>query len=134
MGLSDWIASKIFSEKTLDSLIEKLEPRIQGQLDVYAKQTVVTLLEDEEIARGLITYLDAIYGRYQKKFFGAIGGTQKGINATMQNLDINPLATIIDEDGNFNLRQALGFFLSGGLKKLGQATPAPTTAEYISKY
>lgn len=136
MGFFDWIGSKIISDKTLDSLIEKAldrgTPIIKERLHSYVKDEIQNVLEDEEIAAGLIQYTDAIYARYQKKFFGAIGGTQKGINATTEGL--NPLSQIVDEDGNFSLSRILGLAMSGGLKQLGANAPKQTTAEFISKY
>jgi hypothetical protein len=44
---------------------------------------------------------DAIYDRYTKKFWGSIGGMQKGLNFQMQGM--NPLENLFDKEGNFSL-------------------------------
>lgn len=118
MGLSDWIASKILSDKTLDSLIEKALPKIQDRLDTQLKESVIRLLEDEDIAYGVGVYADALYNRVSKKFFGAIGGTQKGLNYQTGQIQDDLLGDVF-QDGQINVMGILRLIMSGKLKQLG---------------
>lgn len=108
MSKLNWLERRIINERTVGYLTEKMADSL--------KEAFIKILEDEDIAYAITQYGDAVYDRYHKKFFGAIGGVQKSINANVQAL--NPLSDIFDEDGNPNLRGLLGLVLSGGLKGL----------------
>jgi hypothetical protein len=101
----DWLWDRILSPKRLDYLIDKLGDRAQD----LAKETAISLMEDEDIAQGLTMYGDALYDRYSRKFFGAIGGTQKGINYAIQGATEGSLPPIFDDEGNISLKQIVAY-------------------------
>lgn len=125
----------IFSDKTVAFLIEKAEPYLAEKMSELAKETILNTLEDEEIAGAVIQYGDALYDRYQKKFWGQIGGMQKGLNYAAEKA--NPLAEIIDSEGNISLANIIRGVLSGGFKSAaaGQSGLGPTgSRRKILKY
>lgn len=117
MGFSNWLWGRVFSDKNIGYLIEKTKPLLQAEIDGYLKDSMIKLLEDEDIAYGIGLYTDALYQRVSKKFFGAIGGTQKGLNA--QTGGATDLIGDLFPDGQFNLMGGLRLLLSGRLKGLG---------------
>ena len=118
MGFFDWIAKRIFSDKTLDYLGEKLEGRIQNRLDEIAYNTIAGVLSSEEVGTMVTDYGDALFNRYRQKFWASVGGVSKGINQTI--IPRDPLSEIVREDGGINLGGILRLAMSGGLKNLGQ--------------
>ena len=112
MSKLNWIERRIINDRTVGYLTEKIESTMA---DTF-KESFIKLLEDEDIAYALTQYGDALYDRYHKKFFGAIGGIQKGINASVE--DANPLSQVFNADGAPDLRSILGLLLSGGFKGL----------------
>lgn len=117
----NWLFKRLFSPERVGYLVKLAEPHIQEQIDLYAKDMVIGLLSDEEIASALNQYsktlVDTRYHEVMQKFGGFLGGTQKGINAQIgQQIDsINPLANIVDEEGNFSLTNIVKMFLGGKL-------------------
>jgi hypothetical protein len=118
MGLSSWLGKKIFSDENLGYLIEKTRPLIQSEIDRHLKESVLKLMEDEDIAYGVGLYTDALYKRVSKKFFGAIGGVQKGVNYQTGEIQDNILDNVF-QDGQINVMGILKLLLSGQLKGLG---------------
>ena len=81
---------------------EDLKPLVQG------------FLSDPEVQKGLMAFSDIFYDRYRTKFFGALGGLQKGINSATENE--NPYIDILDSKGQLSLKKIMPI-LVGGLTK-----------------
>ena len=65
------------------------------------KDSIMQTLQDEKLAGNIALYADTLVDRELKRFWGSVGGVQKGINfSTKQN---NPLTDLITEDGGINL-------------------------------
>ena len=72
------------------------------------KDSIKEILEDEEIAQGVVSYTDGIYNRYlgkSGKLWGTLGGVQKGVNYAIQGeVDkANPLTALLNEEEGFNI-------------------------------
>jgi hypothetical protein len=119
-----WLWKRIFSEKNLGFLYEQVRPLIVEDMTYLVKDTIQNVMEDEEVAEWVTKYGDGLYDRYSKKFWGTIGGLQKGLNFSMQ--QENPL-NILDEDGNLSLSGIIKGVISGKLGDLiGRRSEAST--------
>ena len=74
-----WITKRLFSRQNISKILEDNQDLVTD----YAKSTIHNVLEDEEVAEHLKQYGDALYNHYIRKFFGTLGGMQKGINYQM---------------------------------------------------
>lgn len=126
MGLFNWIGRRIFSDENLGYMLEKVRPMLQQEIDTHLKEAVIHLMEDEDIAYGVGQYADALYSRISQKFFGAIGGKQRGINNIVGNAQDDILGDIF-QDGQFNLMGVIRLLMSGKLKQLGSDRPRGLT-------
>jgi len=110
----NWIFKRLFTEERVGYLIKKNEVVISEVM----KNSIIDILEDEEIALGIVQYTDQIYNRYMGKsgkLWGTLSGAQKGLNA----MDItpgsgNPLVGILKGEETFSIsgifkQIALGF-------------------------
>ena len=112
----EWLIKRVFSEKNVGYLMEKATPFMREAIKTEAKQAIIGVLEDPEIAEGLTTYGDALFARYSKKFWGSIGGKQKGLNYAVAGAtqDIG----IFDEEGNISIASIIKTAMTGGFKNL----------------
>ena len=95
----------------------------QGDKFMFGRSSKVEPLTREDVKKivietihdvGFITaFADEIYTSLMKKTAGFMGGTQKGLNASMES---NPLSNIMDSKGNVSLQGLLGAFLEGKLQ------------------
>ena len=76
--INQWIQKRIVGA-VLDDTVKKT---ISG----FLKQEILNTINDEEVAKALMGYGDAFYDRYQSKFTGWLGGTQKGLNSVIKNV------------------------------------------------
>jgi len=94
-------------------------------MEIELKNMIHNILEDEDIAKHATMYTDMFYQRYEKKFWGTIGGQQKGINSAV-NAEVeaaNPLSQIFDADGNISLSSIVKGFISRGFSGGGSTPP-----------
>jgi len=77
---------------------EDLKPLVQG------------FLSDPEVQKGLMSFSDVFYDRYRTKFFGALGGLQKGVNAMVESE--NPYLDILDSKGQVSLKKIIPILAS----------------------
>ena len=110
-------------------MLDKVETRLTERSKDIAKETVISVLEDEDIAQGVVAYGDALFQRYSGKFWSSIGGKQKGLNYAIQGATENALPDILDADGMPSLSKIISLgamkFLSGSLGGGGKvATPS----------
>jgi len=115
----NWLWKRVFSDENIGFLMEKAEPYITDRMVDVAKDAMFKLLEDEEFNEWLTQMGDAYYNRYMQKFGGWIGGNQKGINYAIDReaSQLNPLAAVMDEDGNFSLSKAMKSLMSGQFRQ-----------------
>ena len=107
----DWIWRRVFTEKMVDSLLEKLLNR------------ALDMMQTKEFQEQLCIITDSFYERYRAKLFTSIGGTMKGINAEA---NPSPLAGLVSKSGKVNWLQALGLILNqsgSGSQKQGHTLP-----------
>lgn len=94
-------------------------------MEEEVKNMIHKLLEDEDIAKHMTMYTDMFYNRYEKKFWGTIGGLQKGVNSAV-NAEVeaaNPLSQIFDEEGNISLSSIVKGFIQRGFSGGGGIPP-----------
>jgi len=114
----NWIFKRLFTPTRVASLIKNNQVVISEAM----KDSIQDVLEDEDIALGVIQYTDVIYNRYlgkSGKFWSTIGGVQKGIGYTIEGEaeKLNPFAGLIDEDGEISLAGLVKGFLAQTLSK-----------------
>lgn len=117
----DWFWKRIFNTKRVGFLMQQAMPHMEEEV----KNMIHKLLEDEDIAKHITMYTDMFYSRYEKKFWGTIGGRQKGINS-MVDAEVeaaNPLSQIFDEDGNISLSSIIKRIIKGGFSGGGSTPP-----------
>jgi len=126
----DWFWKRVFTTKRVGFLIEKAMPNIE----IHIKEMAHNLLSDEELAKHLTLYGDALYNRYSKMFWGTIGGRQKGLNSAVEGeiQNLNPLTHIFDDDGNISLSGIIKGFLRGEFKGLGSGGGSPLQPQALS--
>ena len=104
------------------AIFEDFKTGIQGVL----KNELMMVLSDEEIAKSVTGYGDALYDRYHSKFTGWLGGTGKGVNSLITGISknsngngTNPLLDIVNGmDGkDFSFASMLKLFLSGAMNQ-----------------
>lgn len=100
----NWIFERLLTPERVTDLIKKNQPAITSAL----KDSIVEVLEDEDIAKGIIAYTDGIYGRYLGKggkLWSTIGGVQKGINTTIEGQaeQVNPLLGLFEGNTELSL-------------------------------
>lgn len=100
----DWIFKRLITPERVGDLIKNNQVVITEAL----KDSIKEILEDEEIAQGVVMYTDGIYNRYlgkSGKLWGTLGGVQKGVNYAIQGeIDQkNPIAAFLNEDEGFNI-------------------------------
>lgn len=113
-----WIVKRIFSDKSIEYLVEKARPKV----DDMVVESMNDYLSSEEFGQYLIGVTDAIYERYSKKFFGAIGGRVRGINAEVDReiAEESPLLGIArkwQKTGKLDAKGAVLSLLLGGFQK-----------------
>lgn len=92
-------------------MYQKVRPVLRADMAVLAKEAVLDLLSDEEVAEFAAKYADALVDREKRRVFGAIGGMQKGINYAT-NSGKEPLELdLFDDEGNFSLATAVKWFM-----------------------
>jgi len=111
----NWIFKRLFTPKRVASLIKNNTPVIAEAM----KDSIQTVLEDEEIAGMLIQYTDEVYNRYlgkAGKLWATIGGVQKGINYAVQGeiQQLNPFSQFL-EDGELSMSGLVKGILSQAL-------------------
>ena len=114
-----WLMRRLFNEKNVGYLYQIVRPIIQEDLGEMAKEAVIELLQDEEVATGVASYADAIVDREKKRVFGTIGGLQKGINYAAPPQGGGgglPDFDIVDEDGNISLSKGIHWYLKNRSK------------------
>jgi len=109
----NWVFKRLFTPQRVASLIKNNTPTIAEAM----KDSIQSVLEDEEIARGVIQYTDEIYNRYlgkSGKLWSTIGGVQKGINYAIEGEaeKLNPFSGLIGEDGEISLAGFVKGFLA----------------------
>jgi len=98
MGIREYIFQKMI---LTPSNVGYLTQILQDNMATSMKGAIIDTLQDEEIAGNIALYADTLVDRELKRFWGSVGGVQKGINfSTKQN---NPLTDLITEDGGINL-------------------------------
>ena len=123
----NWLWKRVFSDKNVGFLIEKADPYVTKYMVSKIKEATFILMEDPEFHSWLAAMGAMYYKRYMGKINGWLGGKQKGINyaidGAMENL--NPLAGVIDDDGNFSLGNAIKMFMSGAFRGGGSSEVGP---------
>lgn len=117
----EWFVKKILNTKAAQEYLEIVSEKMQNQLDDRLKDSIIHVLEDEEIAGAVTQYGDALYDRYQKKFFGSIGGIQKGLNYAAQ--DKSPLMGLINDAGTLDLSSIVKRLMLGAVTNAVTAVP-----------
>ena len=112
----EWLIKRVFSEKNVGYLMEKANPLMREAIKTEAKEAILNVLEDEEIAAGLTQYGDALFARYSKKFWGSVGGVQKGLNYAVAGAQDD--LGIFDEDGGISISGIIKGALTGKFKGL----------------
>ena len=112
----NWIFKRLFTPKRVASMIKNNTPIIADAM----KDSIQSVLEDEEIAGMLIQYTDEIYNRYlgkSGKLWSTIGGFQKGINSTIDGemQQLNPFSQFL-EDGELSMSGLVKGILSQALR------------------
>lgn len=115
MGLRSWIIKKLIPKEVISFYIDQVKE------EIHIKTQIKDVLQDEEIAQGVISYGDALYDRYQKKFWGQIGGVQKGLNFLGKqdqdsNNDLENIFDLVSGEENINLSKLIKFGLSNYMK------------------
>lgn len=115
----NWFWDRVLNEKRVGYLLDKAMLQLEGRSKSIAKEAVISLLEDEEIAQGVVQYGDALFSRYSGKFWSSVGGKQKGVNYAVGDMKDQMMPDILDEDGNPSISKLIGLgamkFLSGNL-------------------
>lgn len=121
----NWLWKRVFSDENVGFLIKKADPHVTNYVVTKVKEATFILMEDPEFHAWLTQMGDAYYDRYMKKINGWIGGKQKGINYAVNGAieNLNPLAGVMDEDGNFSLSMAIKTFMSGAFRGAGSPEP-----------
>jgi len=119
----NWIFKRLFTPKRVASMIKNNTPIIADAM----KDSIQSVLEDEEIAGMLIQYTDEIYNRYlgkSGKLWSTIGGFQKGINSTIDGemQQLNPFSQFL-EDGELSMSGLVKGILSQALRGGGAYFP-----------
>ena len=114
MGIREYLFQKLV---LTPENVNYLSQIVASTMAHTMKESIHNVLQDEEVAQHVTAYGDALYERYNKKFWSGIGGRQKGINYAMA--EANPLTDIIDEEGNINLAEGIRAFLRGDFKNIG---------------
>jgi len=127
----DWFWKRLFTTKRVGFLIEKAMPNIE----IHIKEMAHNLLSDEELAEHITLYGDALFNRYAGKFWGTIGGKQKGLNSAVDQeiQELNPLTHIFDDDGNISLSGIVKGFLRGEFKGFGSSGGSLTQPQALSE-
>lgn len=124
MGLREYIFQKmILTPGNVGYLVENVAPylvQIQGQV---MKDSIMKTLQDEEIAQAVASYSDALLDRELKRFWGSVGGKQKGLNFQMQ--EANPLAQVMTKDGGLNLPGIINFLAQRGIQNRSPMSQIP---------
>ncbi len=119
--------------------MEKASPFMREAIKTEAKEAIIGVLEDPEIAAGLTQYGDALFSRYSKKFWGSIGGKQKGLNFAVA--DAAQDVGIFDDEGNISIASIIRTAMTGGFKNLmgggggkGSSPTQPSSSGDASAY
>ena len=116
----DWLWNRLLSQKRIDAIVEKALPSVLAKTSAIAKETAFNLMEDEDIALAVTEYGDALFDRYMQKFYGSLGGKQKGLNYALDEVTGGGL-DIFDEDGNPSIKKIIAMgaqkMLSGQFNK-----------------
>ena len=112
----NWIFKRLFTPKRVASMIKNNTPVIAEAM----KESIQSVLEDEDIAGMLIQYTDELYNRYlgkSGKLWSTIGGVQKGINYAVEGemQQLNPFSMFL-EDGELSMTGLVKGILSQALK------------------
>jgi hypothetical protein len=120
----DWLWKRVLSEKNLGYAYQKLRPVVIADMASNLKESLITVLEDEELAAALADYGDALVKGRLQVVYSSLGGKQKGLNFALQGESI--LDQLVDEEGRPNLAGILKAVFSGGLRNvLGGSGGAP---------
>jgi hypothetical protein len=112
----DWLWKRVLSEKNLGYAYQKLRPVLIADMASNLKKSLITVLEDEELAAALADYGDALVKGRLQVVYSSLGGKQKGLNFALQGESI--LDNLVDEEGRPNLAGILKAVFSGGLKNI----------------
>jgi hypothetical protein len=112
----DWLWKRILSEKNLGYAYQKLRPVVIADMASNLKMSLISVLEDEELAAALADYGDALIKGRMQIVYSSLGGKQKGLNYALQGESI--LDQLVDEEGRPNLAGILKAVFSGGLKNI----------------
>lgn len=127
----NWLWKRIFTPDRVGYLVQIARP----QLNQMMAEMVLDTMENEEVKAGIVMMGDQLYTHYSKKFFGTIGGLQKGVNS--QVAEMNPLTQIIDKDGNIDVKNIISGFILGKLalpQMQGQTRSFSPSNRKILKY
>jgi hypothetical protein len=112
----DWLWKRILSEKNLGFAYQKLRPVLIADMASNLKMSLISVLEDEELAAALADYGDALVKGRLQVVYSSLGGKQKGLNFALQGESI--LDQLVDEEGRPNLAGILKAVFSGGLRNV----------------
>jgi hypothetical protein len=111
MGLREYLFQKVI---LTPSNVGYLSQIVTNSMADSMKDSIMQTLSDEEIAAAVAAYSDAIVDRELKRFWGSVGGTQKGLNFQMQ--EANPLSNILDKEGNLSLSGIINMLARGWMQ------------------
>lgn len=121
----NWLFKRLFTPKRIAYLIKSNQKAISEAM----KDSIQDVLEDEEIAKMIITTTDHIYARYLGKggkLWATIGGVQKGLNYQVEGEmeKLNPFSNLIQEGEDISLSSiAKGFVRNLFTQSAGQPLP-----------
>lgn len=114
-----WIIKRLFSDKNLGYIIEKARPMLRIAMAEEIKESITKAFQDPEFIEVVNSVGDAYYERYRRKFFGSMGGLQKGLNSEVSKIPGD--FDFFDKEGRLSIKKILPKLLSGGIAgfKLG---------------
>lgn len=111
----EWLIKRIFSDKIVGYLIEKVRPRLKEEFLEISKEAIDDILTDEEFHKRLTEVGDAYYDRYRRKVMGTIGALQQNINKIGDSTK-QPQFDFFDEEGRLSIKKILPMVFSGGIQ------------------
>lgn len=119
----DRLFKRFFNPKRLGYLYQSIRPIIIADMASNLKESLIILLEDEELAQGFADYGDALVKGRLQVIYGSLGGKQKGLNFALQGQ--NALDQFVDEEGRPKIAQILISLIMGRFRGKRDYSTAP---------